>query len=281
MIDNLPLVSIITPSYNQGKFIEDAILSVKNQDYPNIEHIIIDGGSIDNTLEILKKYENTYKMQWKSEPDKGQADAINKGFERAKGEIIGWINSDDAYFDVRTISAIVKYFQTFREINVLYGNAARIDENNLLLFIIKVREFDRNYLKKECFLRQPAVFFRKSIIDEFRLNTSLEFAMDYDFWLRISKFHDFKYVNKIFAIDRNHENRKIIARKTDAIKETIMVSREYGNIAKKNKLNKYYDYLLRSAYGICLVWSTYRECRFAFDIRLDPISETMFRQLKK
>jgi glycosyltransferase involved in cell wall biosynthesis len=280
MNEQLPLVSIITPSYNQGRFIEDAILSVENQDYLNIEHIIIDGGSTDETLKILEKYENTYNMHWVSEPDNGQADAINKGFYRAKGEIIGWINSDDAYFDVRTISTIVKYFQTFKDINVLYGNAARIDENNLLLFIIKPGEFDRNYLKKRCFLVQPAVFFRKKIIDEFRLDTSLDIAMDYDFWRRISKFHDFKYINKIFAVDRTHRDRKVNARRTDMIKEAIKVSKEYGNFDKTNKLQIYYTYFLKSIYGIYTIWNLYHEYNLAFDIKLDAMQRTMLRQIK-
>ncbi|MCK4733699.1 MAG: glycosyltransferase, partial [Methanophagales archaeon] len=115
------LVSIITPSYNQGRFIEDALLSVKNQDYPNIEHIIVDGGSIDNTLEILRKYENEYNLRWISEPDEGQSGAVNNGFRMAKGEIIGWVNSDDGYFDVSAISSVVKYFDKYKGADVIYG----------------------------------------------------------------------------------------------------------------------------------------------------------------
>ena len=91
-----PLISIITPSFNQGKFIEQTILSVLNQHYPNFEHIIIDGGSTDGSIEILKKYPH---LIWKSEKDRGQSEALNKGFEVAKGEIIGWLNSDDVYLD--------------------------------------------------------------------------------------------------------------------------------------------------------------------------------------
>ena len=107
MSKDLPLVSIVTPSYNQGKFIEDTILSVKNQSYPNIEHIVVDAGSTDGTLKILRKYEKEYNLKWVSEPDEGQSDAVNKGFEMAKGEIVDWINSDDVYFDTMTISYVV------------------------------------------------------------------------------------------------------------------------------------------------------------------------------
>jgi len=106
---NLPLVSVITPSYNQGHFIEENILSVKSQDYPNIEHVVVDGGSSDMTVEILKKYEGTYNLRWISEPDEGHADAVNKGFAIARGEIIGWLNSDDVYFDHSAVSAGVAF----------------------------------------------------------------------------------------------------------------------------------------------------------------------------
>lgn len=92
-----PLVSIVTPSFNQGRFIEETILSVKNQNYPHIEHLIIDGGSTDETLDVIRRYEGTYNLRWVSEPDEGQADALNKGFRLARGEVLGWLNADDTY----------------------------------------------------------------------------------------------------------------------------------------------------------------------------------------
>ncbi|MEC4686370.1 MAG: glycosyltransferase family 2 protein [Nitrospirota bacterium] len=128
---NVLKVSIITPSYNQGQFIEETILSVKNQDYPNIEHIVIDGGSTDGTLDILKKYDKD--IIWLSEPDNGQTHAINKGLRMATGEIIAWVNSDDLLLP-HAVSAIEKAFTSNIDAGFIYGNYKIIDTagNHLL-----------------------------------------------------------------------------------------------------------------------------------------------------
>lgn len=275
-------VSIVTPSYNQGRFIEDTLLSVKNQDYPNIEHIVVDGGSTDNTLEILRKYEKEYNLIWISEPDEGQSDAVNKGFRMANGEIIGWVNSDDGYFDVSAISSVVKFFDKYDDADIVYGDVVRIDENNLILFIIKNRNFNYNYLKKTCSIWQPAAFFRRKIIDEFELNTSLDIAMDYDFWLRIGKKHRFQYVNRIFAVDRTHKKRKIVDRRDEMIKESVYVSKEYGQV-NRNWLNRLFNmglYGVRSLYMLIEVQRLHHKYNFAFDMKLDNIISTIFRQIK-
>ena len=117
-----PLVSIITPSYNQGMFIEDTILSVKNQDYQNVEHIIIDGGSTDNTMDILKRYEGAYNMRWTSEPDRGQSDARNKGWRASNGQIVGWLNSDDVYLEKNTIGYVVEQFASHQDADIVCMN---------------------------------------------------------------------------------------------------------------------------------------------------------------
>lgn len=277
-----PLVSIVTPSYNQGEFIESTILSVRNQEYPKIEHIVVDGGSTDNTLSILKKHENEYDLKWTSEPDKGQSDAVNKGFKMARGEIIGWLNSDDAYFDTRVISDVVKYFNKYYDADVIYGNAVMINENNLILSIIKkIRRFDYNHLRKICFIVQPAVFLRTRIINHFELDVSLKFAMDYDFWLRIGKKHNFRFVKRIFAVDRCHEKRKTIGNKDKVIRESSQVSKQFGNWSWLDRLSDVCLYPLRSTYWLIQVGRLYR-CRYnlAFDMKFDSILPTTLRQIK-
>ena len=278
-----PLVSIVTPSYNQGRFIEDTILSVKNQDYPNIEHIVVDGGSTDNTLDILKKYEGTYNMRWISEPDEGQSDAVNKGFRMAKGEIIGWLNSDDVYFDISAISSVVKFFDKYNDTDVIYGDAAVIDKDNLIMKVLCTKKFDYRYLQKTCYIVQPAVFFRRKIIDKHKLDTRLNYAMDYEFWLRIAKEHKFRHISQILAGDRNHEQRKIIARRDEMIKESILVSEEYGKgYHNMNLLYRiFYRFLarLRTIRALIKLQSLYFKDNFAFEAKLDNRLLSSFRQL--
>lgn len=255
-----PLFSVITPSFNQGRFIEDTILSVKNQDYPNIEHIVLDGGSKDNTLELLKKYENTYNLKWISEPDEGQADALNKGFGLAKGKYIGWINSDDCYFDISAISNAVKCFEKYPGYDVIYGDAVRIDENNNFLHVLIERKFSYNFLTKACFLIQPSVFLRRCVIDNFRLNTDLNMAMDYDFWLRVAQKHKFKYVNHIFSVDRFQGQRKTIVKADVWTKEASAVSAKYHKFSFMDKLCDYPSYKLmfiRRWIAILKIYSSY------------------------
>lgn len=227
---DLPLVSIITPSYNQGQFIEDTILSVKNQDYLNIEHIIVDGGSTDDTLGILKKYESTYNMRWISEPDEGQSDAINKGFEMMNGEISAWLNSDDIYFSNDVVSYIVEEFCRFSKIDIIFGNDTLIDKDNRILEIRRMPEFNYERLLRCNVISQPATFFKSKVIRTCKLDENLDCVMDLELWLRLSKNgYNFKHVDKILAGNRIHKNRKMIARKYEASNEAKKVRKKYGN----------------------------------------------------
>ena len=206
-----PLVSVVTPSYNQAQFIEENILSVKSQDYPNIEHIIIDGGSTDETMEILKKYEGTYNLRWVSKPDEGHADAVNKGFAMAKGEIIGWLNSDDVYFDRGTVSAVVEAFQKHPEADIIYGDCAYIWEDGTILRVQCVPSFRYSRLLRGCFLEQPAVFFRRHVVENHKLDKHIKLAIDYEYWLRIGRLYHFVHIPRILAADRNHRGRISVA----------------------------------------------------------------------
>ena len=185
-MEKLPKISIVTPSLNQGQFIERTILSVFNQDYPNIEYIVMDGGSTDNTLEILKKYEN--RLVWKSEPDNGQSDAINKGFRMVTGEIIGWLNSDDTY-EPGAFKTVVHFFTDHPDVDLLYGDCNIIDRHDKIIGIFEGGEFayKKNLLNLNCTIPQPATFFRRNIFNDVGyLDTSFHFSMDFEYWLRIA-----------------------------------------------------------------------------------------------
>jgi glycosyltransferase involved in cell wall biosynthesis len=184
---DFPKISIITPSYNQGQFIERTILSVLEQDYPTIEYIIIDGGSTDNTMEILKKYED--RLIWKSEPDKGQSDAINKGFIMATGEIFAWLNSDDTY-KAGAINTAVDYLVKHPRVDLIYGNGNLIDERDNLIGEFKSATVDLRacLYHGQISVFQPSVFFRKDVFEKIgALDEKLDITMDIDYWIRITR----------------------------------------------------------------------------------------------
>jgi glycosyltransferase involved in cell wall biosynthesis len=249
MKDN-PLVSIITPSYNQGGFIEETILSVKNQDYPNIEHIVVDGGSTDNTLEILKKYEKEYNLRWIFEPDEGQSDAVNKGFGMAKGKIIGWLNSDDVYFDKQAISYVVEEFEKNPEVDVIYGDSVIIDANNFIKRVFKAPGWSYNRLLiGSSYIPQPATFFRKKVIIENKIDKNLGYSMDIEFWLRLGVKYEFLHVGRILAGDRLHKEAKRLSGNTKTYRsESKKIRKNHGqNFNLKYYLLHYFIILYISA----------------------------------
>lgn len=181
--NQLPLISIVTPSLNQGEFIEETIRSVLLQKYPNIEYIIIDGGSKDNTIEIIQKYEKFLKY-WISEIDKGQSDAINKGFNKSSGDIFNWINSDD-YYEPNTLIEVSNNFLN-KDINV-YCGISRIFGNGKCTLSEGTTVYFKNLEKTVAFAKidQPATFFKKEIWDkQGELNINLNYVMDKEFWIR-------------------------------------------------------------------------------------------------
>ena len=191
---NLPLVSIITPSFNQAQYLEATIQSVLGQDYPRIEYIIVDGGSTDGSVDVIKKYEGRL-AGWVSEQDKGQTDAINKGFNRANGEILAWLNSDDTY-NPGAVSAAVKFLMDNPEIAMVYADCDFINEQGGVIGKFNSAQTDHHRLREGyVHIPQQTMFFRAKYWKELGpLDPSFYFAMDYDLWTRISARAPIKYL---------------------------------------------------------------------------------------
>lgn len=200
-------ISIITPSYNQGKFIEETIKSVINQDYDLLEYIIIDGGSTDNTVDIIKKYEKKITY-WVSEKDNGQTHAINKGFELATGDIIAWINSDDMYCE-GTLRTIAEFFEKNEEANVVVGNELFMNSNGKI-YVRKHPNISK-WLEKHCMMSilQPSTFLRKNVLTHIGyLNEEYQMMMDAEWYTRINRQYPFQVINKDLSIFRWHSESK-------------------------------------------------------------------------
>lgn len=217
----MPDITIITPSYNQGNFLERTIQSVHTHSEINIEHIVMDGGSTDETTEILKKYQN--QIIAFSEHDNGQAHAVNKGFKLAQSEIIGWLNSDDIYYP-STLNFVIEFFKQNPTINVLYGQANFIDEYDRIIGQYPTLDWNPNSLKEICFISQPAVFFRKKIFQLYgHLDEKLNYCMDYEYWLRMTLAGEkFAYKRShVFAGTRIHASTKTVQGSAQATNEAI------------------------------------------------------------
>ncbi len=199
-------ISIITPTLNQANFIEDTILSVKSQHYPDFEHIIVDGGSTDGTIEILKKYPH---VKWISEKDSGQSNAINKGFRMATGDILAWLNSDD-YYEKDVFPIIAEYFEKNAGCSFLYGDITYVDENGKMLGRISGDQMRyAELVKNPDLVRQPSCFWRKEVLQIVGfLNENLHLVMDYEYLLRIGKRYGFGYLNRNISYFRSYGGNK-------------------------------------------------------------------------
>lgn len=188
-----PRVSIVTPSYNQVQFLEDTILSVLNQSYPNIEYIIIDGGSTDGSVDLIKTYQDRIDY-WVSERDQGQTDAINKGFKRASGDIYAWINSDDTY-QADAVQEAVEFFSQNPEVGLVYGDLNIINEEGKVIGTFNAKQTSYQRLRRGgVYIPQPAAFWRARLWELVGpLDPSYYFAMDYDLWVRLAKITTLKY----------------------------------------------------------------------------------------
>lgn len=224
-----PLVSIITPSYNQGRFIRETIESVLSQDYDNVEYIIIDGGSTDNTLEIIKEYED--RITYISEKDNGQSDAINKGFRMAHGEIVAWLNSDDVY-EPKCISRAVEEFQQNPKLGLLYGEGYIIDEKSEKIRIFEhTQEFDLWKLVNFWdYIMQPTTFFRADYLKQVGyLDEHLHYCMDWDLWIKLANVGAVKYIPDILACSREYCETKTSMGGNERLKEICSLLQKYSH----------------------------------------------------
>ena len=219
--EDRPLVSIITPSYNQADFIEENILSVMTQDYPNIEHIVIDGCSTDNTLEVLNKYND--KITWISEKDNCPEEAINKGFRMATGEIMGGLNSDDYYLP-GGVSKAVEFLTSRPDIDMVYCRAEYVDERGAHLGEYPTEPFDYKRLAILDYICQPAVFFTREVFEETKgYSEILKFATDYELWLRVAQKFNIEYLDEMTSAYRIHgEARNVLDENSFEIAQEIL-----------------------------------------------------------
>lgn len=239
-MNDSPLVSIVTPSFNQAEFIEMTMQSVLRQDYSPLEYIVVDGGSTDGSVEVIRKYAPQLEY-WISEPDRGQVEAINKGLRRANGEIVAWINSDDMYV-AGAIGQAVEALVTNPQVGMVYGDGIMVDGRNKLLDLHRYRTYDA--LDLLCFqvLLQPTVFMQKEVLDHVGLlSDEYHMVLDHDLWIRIAVEKPLLHVPSFWAVERTHEQAKTVAmtgtfvEEADALIRRAEESPKLGELVKANQ----------------------------------------------
>ncbi|MCX6071837.1 MAG: glycosyltransferase family 2 protein [Chloroflexi bacterium] len=206
--DSLPLVTIVTPSFNQAQFLGETIESVLSQDYPRIEYIILDGGSTDGSVDIIRRYEDRLAA-WVSEPDKGQTEAINRGFGMAHGEILAWLNSDDVY-RAGAVKEAVAHLQAHPEVGMVHGGGYYIDEAGAAVARFPSADTNHRELRRGApHIAQQSAFFRSAVWRMVGpLDPTFYYAMDYDLWIRISAMTPLAYVPRMWSGFRLHGESK-------------------------------------------------------------------------
>jgi glycosyltransferase involved in cell wall biosynthesis len=244
--DELPLVSIVTPSYNSGRFIEEAICSVLAQDYPNVEHIIVDGCSTDGTLEILQKYSD--KIDWISEPDNGQSEAVNKGFRRARGAILTSYCADDLYMPY-TISTAVRYLEEYPDVALVHGPGQYVDRSGKVIMTREGGDFGLERLIAVNTIMDTAVFFRREVFERIGgFDERLHYVMMWEYWVRAaaSGFR-LKYIpGRVLSQAREHVDSKTIRAKEAFYRERHQV---FERLFNSPQLSEEIRRLKRRAYG--------------------------------
>lgn len=246
--DVAPLVTIVTPSFNQGRFIRRTIDSVLNQNYPNIEYRVVDGASTDDTVDVLRSYGK--RLNWVSEPDRGQAHAINKGFSGGRGEIRGYLNSDDTLLP-NAIDNVVSLFLRDNLVSMYYGDANYIDGNDRITGSYRTAEYSFGRLMMDCCICQPAAFWTAKIADKIGpFDEQLHYAMDYDYWLRIDRAGGIiRYEPTLLANSRLYPDTKTRSARPEIYKEIFSICERHGGYVSRNYVEGYWDMNFRERWG--------------------------------
>jgi glycosyltransferase involved in cell wall biosynthesis len=223
------LVSVITPSLNQGLYLVDTLRSVSQQDYPQVEHIVMDGGSTDNSVDLLRSWANAHPIRWQSQVDGGQADAIGSGIQQARGEIVTWLNSDDIYLDAHVLSDVVNAFQP--GVEAVTGGGFYLSSAGARLRRIPVypRRVTFGVLRHVDWILQPATFFRRDTLLRYPIDTTLTYAFDWDLFIRMSRDVRFKAIDRDIAGYRIHKEGKTVSGSGRRKRELLEVTGRYNS----------------------------------------------------
>jgi glycosyltransferase involved in cell wall biosynthesis len=232
MMQAPPLVSVITPSFNAARFLEEAVRSVLAQDYPHIEYLVMDGGSTDGSVDILRSYAT--RLTYVSVADDGAADAINKGFAKARGEILAWLGADDTYLS-GAVSKAVEALASNPDAAAVYGEGYWTDSRGEVLGRYPTAAFDPKMFARECGICQPACFFRREAMEAVgMLNPVLRSAFDYDLWIRLAKRYRFAHIPEYLATSRMHRENKTLGQRRTVFTESIaLLAQHYGYVPVK------------------------------------------------
>jgi len=225
-----PLVSIVTPSFNSAPFLRECIESVLEQDYPNIEYIVMDGGSTDGTPAILERYRDRIERVH-SAPDFGQGQAINRGLSGSSGDIVAFLNADDAYFP-DAVGQAVRAFAEHPGAAVVFGNAYHVAGDGSTIAPYPTQDFERASLARSCYICQPAAFVRREAFERAgALNPSLHYVLDYDLWLRLAALGPFVRIEPFLAKSRVHARSKSVSNRNAFYREVFsMLQSHYGYV---------------------------------------------------
>lgn len=284
------LVTVVTPSFNQAKFLEETIRSVAIQTYRPIQHVVVDGGSADGSVEILRRCSEElansgYTLDWISESDRGMPDALGKGFAMARGSVVGWLNSDDVYFDRHVIEISVKELRENPEVDVVHGDVALISETSGLWMIWCFPRFDYKRALRNYIIPQPTVFFRRAVVERHQISSLNFVGVDHAYWLEIGRAHKFHHVHRVQGGDRDHAGRISTRLCTPLPEESKRYFEIFGEGYVPTNLDHAHDTFTRIlmrfkgvAYALRMFTSRGFAEELAFPLRIDSRWKVLGRQ---